>query len=214
MEENDASDGTFPKSIWEELLTYFNMNGYGNVTYLRNFFFQTSYFDSKIKTWSKSYIENMMEQVEKRNCRGTYGVGVVNMMKDILSNWPVLIAGRRILVMGSESPWIEVILLLLGATEVTTLEYATIVSDYPSLKSITPSEFWIQYNNGSLIPYEIIVSHSSLEHPGYGDAWNPWGDLIAVARVWCITKPGGYLLLGLPTGIDAIKFNAHRVYGK
>jgi hypothetical protein len=67
MGKNEASDGIFPKSILEELLTYFHMDGYVNVTYPRNLFFQTSNLDSKIKTWSRSYIENMMEKVEKRN---------------------------------------------------------------------------------------------------------------------------------------------------
>ena len=30
----------------------------------------------------------------------------------------------------------------------------------------------------------------------------------------CVTKPGGALALGLPTGIDYVSWNAHRVYGK
>jgi hypothetical protein len=44
---------------------------------------------------------------------------------------------------------------------------------------------------------------------------NPWGDLQAIARAWCLTKPGGYLVLGVPHDLtqDSIQFNAHRVYG-
>ena len=49
----------------------------------------------------------------------------------------------------------------------------------------------------------------------YGDALNPWGDLITTARAWCVTKSNGFLLLGLPGGSeDSIRYNAHRVYGK
>jgi hypothetical protein len=42
-----------------------------------------------------------------------------------------------------------------------------------------------------------IVTFSSVEHSGlgrYGDALNPWGDIIAIARAWCVTKQGGALL--------------------
>ncbi len=29
---------------------------------------------------------------------------------------------------------------------------------------------------------------------------NPWGDLIAMARSWCLVKPAGYGIVGVPTG--------------
>jgi hypothetical protein len=32
----------------------------------------------------------------------------------------------------------------------------------------------------------------------YGDPFNPWGDLMSIARAWCITKPGGSLIIGIP----------------
>jgi hypothetical protein len=47
----------------------------------------------------------------------------------------------------------------------------------------------------------------------YGDALNPWGDLIAMARAWCFVKPGGQALVGLPSGPDTIGFNSHKIYG-
>ena len=50
--------------------------------------------------------------------------------------------------------------------------------------------------------------------PRYGDALNPWGDLIAMARAWCVVKPGGRALVGVPSGkTDVIKFNSAKVYG-
>ena len=47
----------------------------------------------------------------------------------------------------------------------------------------------------------------------YGDQLNPWGDLIAMARSWCLVKPGGHALVGLPSGEEVIGFNSHRIYG-
>ena len=38
--------------------------------------------------------------------------------------------------------------------------------------------------------FDAVVSFSSIEHSGlgrYGDALNPWGDLIASAQAWYIT---------------------------
>jgi len=42
---------------------------------------------------------------------------------------------------------------------------------------------------------------------------NPWGDLIAMARSWCVILTGGYGLVGVPFGPDVIGFNSHKIYG-
>jgi hypothetical protein len=42
---------------------------------------------------------------------------------------------------------------------------------------------------------------------------NPWGDLISMARAWCITKSGSKALIGVPAGPDRIDFNSHKIYG-
>ncbi len=47
----------------------------------------------------------------------------------------------------------------------------------------------------------------------YGDQLNPWGDLIAMARSWCLLRPGGKALVGVPSGPDVIAYNSHRIYG-
>jgi Caenorhabditis protein of unknown function, DUF268 len=41
----------------------------------------------------------------------------------------------------------------------------------------------------------------------YGDMLNPWGDLITMARAWCLVKPGGLGLVGVPTGMDQVRGN-------
>ena len=64
-----------------------------------------------------------------------------------------------------------------------------------------------------------MLSFSSLEHSGlgrYGDALNPWGDRIAVAKAWCVSKQNATMLLGVPTTTgkgDEIAWTAHRIYG-
>ena len=50
--------------------------------------------------------------------------------------------------------------------------------------------------------------------PRYGDRLNPWGDLIAMAKAWCLSKPTGKAVIGIPVGpSDKIVFNSHKTYG-
>ena len=34
-----------------------------------------------------------------------------------------------------------------------------------------------------------------------------------IYKIACLLKPGGHLFLGVPTGLDRLMFNAHRIYG-
>ena len=172
--------------------------------------------EERISKWDEALIVKAMGEIEMGTHRGTYGVSRTTKVRDHLRNTSK-IQGSRVLVIGSEKPWLEAMCLLLGAKEVMTLEYGEIVSTHPKIQTITPMDFREQYINGTLGQFDTVVSFSSLEHSGlgrYGDALNPWGDLLGVARAWCVTKPGGALALGIPTGIDYVSFNAHRVYGK
>ena len=92
-----------------------------------------------------------------------------------------------------------------------------ITNENPEIDFIHALDLNERYLNGDLPPFDIFISYSSLEHGGlgrYGDNLNPWGDLIAMARAWCLLKPGSLALIGVPTGpIDKIVFNSHRIYG-
>merc|ERR1712187_872090 len=97
------------------------------------------------------------------------------------------------------------------------LEYRAIISEHPKIETYTPDLFRQKYKDGNLEEFDGVVTHSSLEHSGlgrYGDALNPWGDILAVARAWCVTKPGGFMWLGVPIGRDLVLYNWHRMYGK
>ena len=133
-----------------------------------------------------------------------------------LQKW-VDLKGKSVLVIGSEKPWLEIICLYLGAAKVTTLEYGKIESLHPQIQTLVPEDFRMKAMNNTLELFDGVLSHSSLEHPGlgrYGDALNPWADLLSVARAYCVTKDDGFLVLGLPTGNDSVQFNGQRRYGK
>ena len=83
-------------------------------------------------------------------------------------------------------------LLELGATNVTTLEYNDINNSVENVKIIKPSDVKRIWNEkpgqrNEEFNFDVVVTFSSIEHSGmgrYGDPLNPWGDLIASARAW------------------------------
>eukprot|EP00457_Paulinella_chromatophora_P007290 gb/GEZN01007313.1/.p1 GENE.gb/GEZN01007313.1/~~gb/GEZN01007313.1/.p1 ORF type:complete len:390 (-),score=34.02 gb/GEZN01007313.1/:327-1496(-) len=186
---------------------------------------------AKEAVWSRAQVETWVDLAHKHSLEGTYGVGETNALLAGLAMANVTDA--RVLVIGSEIPWVEACCLASGAKEVVTLEYGGIVSEDPRISTLVPVSFRQQFLAGSLQPFDVIVTFSSVEHSGlgrYGDGLNPWGDLLAMARAWCVAKPQAKLVLAVPyvqdtgfaglwnrlfkkVGREQIRFNADRVYG-
>ena len=114
-------------------------------------------------------------------------------------------------MIGSESPWMETILLEKGAAKIITLEYANITVEHPNITIMSPQQLKILYNEQKGPVFDAVVSFSSLEHSGlgrYGEALNPWGDLITMAKTWCLTKMGGKFLIGMQKNVQKSLLNA------
>uniref|UniRef100_A0A7S4FBV9 Methyltransferase type 11 domain-containing protein n=1 Tax=Chrysotila carterae TaxID=13221 RepID=A0A7S4FBV9_CHRCT len=131
------------------------------------------------------------------------------------------IQGSRVIIIGSQSFWAEAHMVAFGASYVVTYEYQQTLFDAPlNLRTnwsyVHPSDAASQYLSGQWEPVDIAFSFSSLEHDGlgrYGDPLNPDGDLQSIQKVACLMRPGGLFFLGLPSGYDAVVWNAHRIYG-
>ncbi|XP_063422058.1 uncharacterized protein LOC134706757 [Mytilus trossulus] len=206
-----------PRNIPKELLNDYTMNGRVRVS---NYYFNQQYLGKKAETslWSKEMIDLWVARAKNATLQGTYYAGETNALRDGLRH-ASLIKDGRVLVIGSENPWVEACALEAGAREVVTLEYGRITSTHPQVKTLVPYEFRMMYLNGTLGTFDAIVTFSSVEHSGlgrYGDGLNPWGDIIAIARAWCVTKPKGSLTIGVMYNFnnDMLQFNAHRYYGK
>ena len=78
------------------------------------------------------------------------------------------VKGKHVLVIGSQSPWLEAILIAQGADHVTTLEYSRIECAHPKITTLTPSALAAARAEGSLEPFDAVVTFSSLEHGGLG----------------------------------------------
>ena len=171
----------------------------------------------KTGVWLETDVEQQIKQASQRNLKGTYGITTTNELIDAIEQMDVV--NKHILVIGSRRPWVEACLLNAGAKHVTTLEYSKIVNHHPKLTTMTTEEMYSQWDRSGYkgTYFDGVVSFSSLEHSGlgrYGDELNPWGDVITMAKAWCVTKSGGHALVGVPYGKkDTIEWNAHRVYG-
>jgi hypothetical protein len=206
-----------PETVPYEWLRDYTMQGRVPLYLYRSGILDNRYLGTTAMSsrWSQAMINDWVDQASRGVLSGTYGVEETNTLMQSLHDAGVR-GMKRALVIGSEIPWVEALCLAAGIEHVSTLEYGTIVSEHPSVDTMTPDSFRQSQLQGKLEPFDAIVTYSSVEHVGlgrYGDALNPFGDLIAIARGWCVAKPGSVLVIGVMYGQDAVEFNAHRVYG-
>jgi len=119
-------------------------------------------------------------------------------------------------VAGSISPWVECIVISLGASHTTTVDYNTpMLSKDSGEMPMTMLSMSDAMESPEVA--ELIVSFSSVEHDGlgrYGDPLNPNGDRAAMKELYLKLKPGGYLLLAVPiSSSDQVHLAGHRQYG-
>ena len=174
--------------------------------------------NASMPIWKKDLVNEWKSQCASGTLEGNYGRNETAYVYSGLLRMKTVRNGH-VLVIGSENPWLESCALAAGAAKVTTLEYGNIISEHPQLETMTPNKLRDLFVKNQLTLFDAIATFSSVEHSGlgrYGDALNPWGDLQAIARAWCLAKKNAQLLIGVMTAHDLkdrIEFNAHRVYG-
>ena len=160
-------------------------------------------------TWDAQKIEGY-ERVAQTRGEAYYGPVDTRLYK-VLDRHPI--KGKSVVIMGSLEPFYEVVALTFGAASVTTVEYGSRLVKDPRFEVIKPHELLA---SGRM--FDVAMSISSFEHDGlgrYGDPVDPEGDLKAMAYMRDrVVKPGGALLLAMPSGGDFIEFNAHRIFGR
>jgi len=120
------------------------------------------------------------------------------------------IEGQSVLMIGSERPYFEAMVVQFGGKP-TTVEYRRINHNIEGLKTFTVEEL-----EASDLQFDCALSISAIEHSGlgrYGDVLDPEADFKAMDAYRRHLKPGGLLFLQVPVGRDALVWNAHRIYG-
>jgi len=143
-----------------------------------------------------------------------------NVLKSALLKYKHIIQGKRVAVIGTQTPWAEAMLVNLGAQSVITIEYGKLSIEHEKITTTTPYRIAERFIKGQAAQFDTVFTYSSIEHSGlgrYGDPLTPYGDLEASAQVWCMVKPEGHFIMAVPVSHDRQKcslvWNAHRVYG-
>ena len=216
-----------PKNIPNWLLEDFSYSGRVNIEYEAPLGGGTGknkipcYYDDStgkhhFSHWEQSLFDIINANLASGGFRGPYGKKYSDMLDDFMKNH-VDLKGKHVMVVGSHTPWLEVMALRNGAKKVLSVDYNEINSDHPQVETMPIMELNKKFLNRTLPQFDVLISYSSVEHSGlgrYGDNLNPWGDVIAMARGWCLLKPGGRAMIGVPTKEkDTIYFNGSRHYG-
>lgn len=204
-----------PSEIPEFYRDGFTMGG--KVALNQRYYHDQAYLGGEAKTlmWTKEAISHDMEKAKLRQPMkyGSDGLKIHGAME----RYNAQVAGKRGIVVGSEDPWVEAILLHHGAEKLLTVEFGKIESEHSQVETMLAGQFTQSFLNGQVEQFDFGVSYSSLEHDGlgrYGDLLNPIGDLQSMAKMLSVIKPGGLFFIGVPTARkDALYFNAHRMYG-
>jgi len=195
---------TPPQEMPPDLVAAYTMNGrvavtdrWVNDTYPRNY--PLIYTDSEIEYFHRRIAEN-----------STYMYGGLDLLiRRAFEKYPL--AGKRVVNIGSLSPWFEATLLRYGALP-TTLDYNTIVARTSRVKCMTVAELGTDPEK-----FDAALSISSYEHDGlgaYGDPLDPDGDFKAMQKLKRLVKPGGLLFLNVSIGAERLEWNRARIYGK
>ena len=87
--------------------------------------------------WTKEEVEKRKKAAIAEDWAGVggiYGVDETRVLYETLDLHRTEIKEKRVLVIGSQTPWVEAVLLAIGAKHVTTLEYNKIHSTHPQVK--------------------------------------------------------------------------------
>ena len=206
-----------PKEIPQMYESDFSMGG--KIENIGHFYFNQAYLGKTAETyiWDIPLINKMMEKASKREFMKYRKDGLK--IHDGAVKYKSYIKGKRGIVIGSEDPWVEAILLHHGAGKLLTVEFGKITCEHPQIDTMVPKAFTDSFLNGRIKQFDFGMTFSSLEHDGlgrYGDVINPIGDLQSMAKMLSVVKPGGLMFIAVPlwNGTDALEWNAHRVYGK
>ena len=170
-----------------------------------------------VHSWTEEYVNEFIKKAKTSTLDGNYGRPTALALAEAVEK--ANYKGKSVLVIGSENPWVEAIILERGASHVYTLEYGEINSTHPKITSYTPWQFNQMFREGRVPKIDGMVTFSSLEHSGlgrYGDTLNPWGDVIAVAKAACVLEKSATIVVGVECNSkfrDKLYYNLHREYG-
>jgi hypothetical protein len=199
-----------PRIIPESMRDAFTLGG---TIPVYNWYLKDTVAPASIK-WTNSYLQSFIDRftfeniTTKKHGKESY---IDGSLFHVQAFTKYSLRGKNVAVIGSQSPWIEAILVNAGAKTVTTVEYNVPICDHSIIKTKSYDEFCKSDDK-----YDAIITYSSIEHTGlgrYGDPLNPNGDIETMEHIHRCLNDEGLCFLGVPVGKDYLVWNAHRIYG-
>ena len=111
--------------------------------------------------WTKEVIDKKIQFVLEHDWIGVeaaYTFEETQIVYEMVEKFKDKVNGKQVLVVGSETPWVEAIVLAVGAKSVTTLEYNEIVSTHPQVKP-KPIDL-LSFVLRNIISHNLIMSYN------------------------------------------------------
>lgn len=127
--------------------------------------FISSAGELKQPVWRREEIDEMVKIASLRDANvgglSWYGNASNGVFFEALDRFPV--KGLSVLVVGSESPWVEAICISYGAGSVTTVDFNPPLTDDPRIRVLS-----IPQLDATTETFDAVFSFSSIEHDGLG----------------------------------------------
>ena len=129
-----------PKDIPEMYMDDFSMGGMAKIDE-KPWYFNQAYL-GKTALSSMWTNKTVLVEMDKASRRENFKYGDdTKKIYDGVTKYNSHIKGKSGIVIGSEDPWLEAILLHYGADKLLTVEFGKIISEHPQLSTITPKNF-------------------------------------------------------------------------
>ena len=131
--------------------------------------YKTFYEEEMAETggFSKWFFEMATDNLDKGIFRGPYGKKATDELHDFMKK-SFDFTDKIVLVVGSQSGWIELLSVRLGAKHVYAVDYADINSEHPQITGFNAKVFNSKFLDGTLPKFDFVISYSSIEHSGLG----------------------------------------------
>ena len=108
-----------PRHIPNELWNYYTMD---NRLKVYRYYFDDIYLRKiySVPVWSVELIDNLISEAKRGTLSGNYGISETNALRHGLQYTPGIHHGR-VLIIGSETPWVEACVLEAGARTIVTV---------------------------------------------------------------------------------------------
>ena len=108
---------------------------------VRDFYMNDAQISSNHPVWTVQMINGFRAKVRQGQPFSGYGTpAALDVYRHLRDHMSEVVSGGHVLVIGSQTPWIEAILLEVGAAKITTVDYSPIENHYPQIETVTPEE--------------------------------------------------------------------------